>query len=645
MPRTVTPEFARPFVSRVTRPKAVLAMAVAATMACTALAAAGGTRASVADEADPMAPVQVQPDPFADTAPVPVAPETSADPVGRVDYDAAADTVEVHVSEADLVDVLRMLAAQSQRNIIATREVGGTVTCNLYDVTVQQALDAILHSNGLAAREEGDFIYVYTQEQLDELDEANRRPETRVFRLYHTSPTMAARMIEPALSEGAVISFSDEPEAGVASDLSNGGGFGYAAGDMIVVRDFAEHLDEVERVIDELDARPEQILVEATILSTTLNETNRLGVDLNLVGGVDLNQVVFGGAGRPLGGGVTPNPQDLDGEVYGGGTGANFANNTDGLKVGFVSGDVSVFVSALEGTTDTTVLANPKVLALNKQKGEVLVGRKDGYLTTSITETSATQQVEFLETGTKLIFRPYISRDGYIRLEVHPEDSSGGVDDRGLPSKVTTEVTTNVLVKDGRTVVIGGLFRETANVGRSQVPFLGNLPIVGAAFRKQTDSTLREEIIILLTPHVVKDLDRYSELSADELERAEKLRVGTREGMMPWGRERMAQANFDKALAALAQTPPNRSRARFHLNAALHLNPAFIEAIELKERVTGDELAESDQSSIRSFLRRAVHADLKATDPEGMQDVPEPEVEAPATRPEILVEADTAPVD
>src|SRR5690606_23945551 len=117
-----------------------------------------------------------------------------------------------------------------------------------------------------------------------------------------------------------------------------------------------------------------------------------------------------------------------------GGTGTNFTKDiVGGLKVGFISSDVSVFVSALESITDTTVLANPKVLALNKQKGEVLVGREDGYLTTTVTESAAVQTVEFLKTGTRLIFRPYIGNDGYIRMEIHPEDSSGGLADGNLP--------------------------------------------------------------------------------------------------------------------------------------------------------------------------------------------------------------------
>src|SRR5205814_7865144 len=134
-----------------------------------------------------------------------------------------------------------------------------------------------------------------------------------------------------------------------------------------------------------------------------------------------------------------------------------------------------------------------------------IIGRKDGYLTSTVTETAKVETVEFLDTGTRLIFRPYIGDDGYVRMEIHPEDSSGGLTSSNLPFKVTTEVTSNVMVKDGHTIVIGGLFRESSDTARGQVPFLGNLPGAGWLFRNQRDRTTREEIIILLTPHVVKD--------------------------------------------------------------------------------------------------------------------------------------------
>jgi type IV pilus assembly protein PilQ len=194
-------------------------------------------------------------------------------------------------------------------------------------------------------------------------------------------------------------------------------------------------------------------------------------------------------------------------------------------------------------------------------------------------------------------------------MEVHPEDSAGEVKANGLPSKSTTEMSSNIMVKDGHTIVIGGLFRESTSQGRSQVPLLGNIPIVGAAFRSTRDRTVREEVIVLLTPHIVKDDSVMNDLAENELKRAEQLRVGARRGLMWFGRERLAESAFESAKKEMAKDRPNRKAALWHLNSATNLNPKFIEAIEMKQELTGREVTTADSSSIRSYVRRAMLAD------------------------------------
>ena len=113
------------------------------------------------------------------------------------------------------------------------------------------------------------------------------------------------------------------------------------------------------------------------------------------------------------------------------------------------------------------------------------------------------------------------------------------------------------MVRDGHTIVIGGLFRESTHDQQAQVPGLGSLPGVGPLFRKQTDSTVREEVIILLTPHIMKDEPAYAERREEELKDAERLRVGMRKGMMPWGRERLAETSYEKAVEELNKPNPD----------------------------------------------------------------------------------------
>jgi len=593
------------------------------------------TEVKLLEETDPFA------DPVAAATSQPSAQGTSvSDSEVKV---SDAGTVEIHVNDASLVEVLRMLSLQSQKNIVASKDVRGTVTANLYDVTVREALDAILHANGYAYREQGNFIYVYTAKELAEIEKASRVMETRVFKLYYTPAANAVNMIKPVLSQGSQTAITTPPDVGVEKSLGDLGGDSHAANDMIVVTDYAENLNKVAEILKELDTRPQQILVEATIVRAALKEDNALGVDFTILGGVDFSGLSSAGTtvNSALNGNILNQPGAagvVDNGYTAAGTGFTSAVPNGGLKLGVVYNDIAIFLSALEQVTDTIVLANPKVLALNRQVAEVHVGNNDGYLTTTTTESSTVQTVEFLETGTKLMFRPFIGEDGFIRMEVHPEDSNGGLSSAGLPFKSTTEVSSQVMVKDGHTIVIGGLFRESSTTARGQVPGLGNIPFAGALFRNQRDQTQREEVIILLTPHIVKDEKVFAQMSEDELAKAEKLRVGLRKGMMFFGRERLAESSYEKAVEELEKPNPDRKKALWHLNCATNLNPKFIEAIDLKERTTGVVVTTSDNSTVRSYVKRMILADLppapaKEDEPTSSAATTQPVAEVPSTQP------------
>jgi type IV pilus assembly protein PilQ len=281
---------------------------------------------------------------------------------------------------------------------------------------------------------------------------------------------------------------------------------------------------------------------------------------------------------------------------------------------------VAMFIRALEEVTDTVVVANPKVLTLNKQKGQVIVGRRDGYLTTTVTETQAVQTVEFLETGTTLIFRPFVGDDGFVRVELHPKDSVGFVSAQGLPSEQTTEVTTNVIIRDGETILIGGLFREVTTDVQSQVPGLGSIPWLGVLFKSKNEESSREEVIILLTLHVVKDQSHYAAASEELFQDVERMRVGQRQGLMWTGRERLAQHHYRKAIDAM--NAGDTKSALWHADLAIYCIPRMLPAIELREKITGKRAWDEDGTGGRSFLYRLI-AQEKGYPPE-MFGRPEP---------------------
>jgi type IV pilus assembly protein PilQ len=222
------------------------------------------------------------------------------------------------------------------------------------------------------------------------------------------------------------------------------------------------------------------------ILSVKFEDEQSIGVDWELFRRNNNVRLAFGS-----------HPADL---------GAINTGNNSGLVFGYLDSNIGFFLDALEKIGETHVISQPRLMCLNKQRAEIHIGEERGYVSTTVTETSATQSVEFLEVGTQLRLRPYISSDGMIRLEVHPELSTGTVevsDNFTLPNKTVTQVTTNVMVRDGATLVIGGLIREDLQTDTEQIPLLGSLPVVGPLFRSRTDKTQRDEIIVLITPRIV----------------------------------------------------------------------------------------------------------------------------------------------
>jgi type IV pilus assembly protein PilQ len=189
-------------------------------------------------------------------------------------------------------------------------------------------------------------------------------------------------------------------------------------------------------------------------------------------------------------------------------------------------------------------------------------------------------------------------------MELHPEDSVGFVNAQGLPSEQTTEVTTNVIVRDGETILIGGLFREVTTDTRRQVPWLGGLPGIGTFFKSREDKTTREEVIILLTVHIVKDRAAYVADSLAMYEDLDRLRVGVRQGLMWHGRERVAQRQYHKATDAFARG--DTEKALWHLNMALHNHPRFVPATQVKEQIRKKRDWDEETSGGRLFLHRLI---------------------------------------
>ena len=536
---------------------------------------------------------------------------TKNDPRVRVDEN---NLVDLHVADEDLATVLEMLSIQSQKNIIASKNVSSRVTANLYRVTFFEALDAILNANGLGYVEQGNFVYVYTLDELKEIEKASRVRISRVIELNYLNSNDAAEFVKPLLSDTGQIKTNGKTAQFPSIGDTPTGSDEYSNSAVLVVFDYEQNVAEIETLVRSLDTRPAQVLVEATILQTQLSEDNAFGVDFSIIANMNFGDFVqIGGplqAANSLIGGRSGGSSVLPADRGASAISSTVGNTASkgGLKVGVVSNDVAVFLRVLDEVTDTTIVSNPKILTLNRQPSRVLVGRKVGYLSTTTTDTASTQTVEFLDTGTQLYFRPFVTTEGMIRMELKPQvsdavirettnSSGGGVT---IPDELTNELTTNVLVRDGQTVVLGGLFSETTKATRRQIPLLGDIPVLGSAFRGNEDNTNRNEIIFLVTPTIIND-QALADQGKAALESLENVRAGTREGLLFWSRERRT-AMLNLEAQELARAGDNEA-AQWKLRQSLFLNPSQPEAIQLRARVGGENTDWPSRSMLDDILR------------------------------------------
>lgn len=498
---------------------------------------------------------------------------------------AEDDAITLNVRGVQLGQVLEMISVKKKVNIVTGVDTKVGVTANFYDASLEESLDWVLNPLGLGWMFDGKVYHVLP---LDELDVVESPLIHHLVSPNYIAADELQKFILPLLSPRGSIVLSDEPESGIPSNGSEAGGNSSAMQDTLLIIDQPAVIDEINKLVERLDVRPRQVLVKATLIEVRLDETNRWGVDLAAVSGgphfSDFSSLADLGSVFSEGG-------SLDAGTMTGTTSGFTSPGGDGLRVGYVGSSISLFVDALQQVADTNVLANTEVLALNKQRGELIIGGRLGYFgATTVSDGISQQQVEFLEVGTQLRFRPFIGDDGFVRLEIHPQRSSGIVDPvTNLPTETTSEVTTNVMVRDAETVAIGGLI-ETRDVrSESKVPVLGSLPGVGWLFSSEETEVERSEIIVLLTPYILENGEVHQDARPriEEAKRDSGLMV---DAMGPTSRAHFAGDYLDEARDALAMGRLDEARAL--CDRALKINPLGEGVIELSMEID-DAIAEA----------------------------------------------------
>jgi len=253
----------------------------------------------------------------------------------------------------------------------------------------------------------------------------------------------------------------------------------------VIIRASAKTIASVDKVIKQVDIAPLQVQVEAKIIELKKNDgdstqSSHLGLNAKY---------------------TSPNnPNNYVQQLFS----ADFDTDkaSEGMYAQLISGNVQAYLSALQREIGYNLIASPWVSAINHEQAEILIGSKYGYQTSTTTQTTTVQTVNFLEVGTKLRFTPHINEDGYVIMEIYPSVSEGTVTNN-LPQENTTETKNKVLVKDGQSIVIGGLTKENNSVIDSGFPIISQIPFLGALFRRTDLIHEKRELMVIITPHIV----------------------------------------------------------------------------------------------------------------------------------------------
>jgi type IV pilus assembly protein PilQ len=444
--------------------------------------------------------------------------------------------ISLDLKDADIQNVLRLLADVSGLNIIATDDVKGKVTLHLTDVPWDQVLDLVLRSNQLEQSRDGNVVRISTVTRLREEREALRAAQD------------AEREVEPLRVRYVRVNYAradDELVDKVKGVLTERGSVTFdERTNTIIVRDIQRGINDADELIRQLDEQSPQVLIEAQIVEATEDFARGLGVQW---GFSDIQSVATGnptGQNFPgsiaVGGGstgtgtappISPGGATGTGVVRPGlpfladfpvpsGFGSGFGGGTAAaldLALGSLDGSkaLTARLTALEEEGKGKVISRPRVITMNNvaatiQSLTILRVKLPSTGTVINTGTGgvaggASNATEKINTGITLVVTPQVSQDGFVLMSIFAKSSQPDftrtVD--GIPNEVSREANSNVLVPNGETVVLGGIFRNTQDDREAGLPYLRSVPALGWMFKRMLRASHREELLVFLTPRIV----------------------------------------------------------------------------------------------------------------------------------------------
>lgn len=416
-----------------------------------------------------------------DTSMVETIPPLSAEPVpDLLQFSSVSDdevtvrpgsidqTISLTARGASVGSLIKLIADQSQLNLISNGFGNQRIDVTLTDVPVFRALELILPLHGYAFTIQDNILIVSDMASDQSVDPMLQGVQMRVLQLNFTSGQEVLRVVSEMVSPlgNAHVHETDSDNSRRTREL-------------LIVEDTPTYLARIEEFVARIDQPPRQVQVEAHILQVVLKDDCRHGVDFDHLAKLSNSEVTLSATGLAAG-----------------------ASPTASLRL--AGTDLNGIINLIKSTTDAKTLASPKVTVINGQSSKMQVGGSVGYLLTTTTETAALQSVGFLEFGVILTVTPTITDSGQIILDVKPEVSTGRINQTTqLPESETTQVETRVMLGDGEALVLGGLIQETDTETQNKFPVLGDLWLVGRLFQRRSTLRERNEVIITLLPRIV----------------------------------------------------------------------------------------------------------------------------------------------
>lgn len=442
----------------------------------------------------------------------------------------SGEPLSMEFQDVEVRSVLDILAQFTEMNIVASDSVAGNITLRLINVPWDQALDIILKSKNLGKRENGNVILVAPSTELAE-QEARELEAQQAVQSYAPLRTEYIRLSYAKAQDVLTLISQGSGATGNSSGLANRednntllSNRGTVTVDertnTLIIKDVADSIENIHKLISKIDIPVRQVMIEARIVSATDSFSKEIGVRWGILsnGAANNRSLLVGGSDQTL---WDLKDFDVETTTVNGQTvsypkytidqkkslNVDLGVDNPAGRIAFGLLGISDFMldlelSAMQADNRGEVISTPKVLTADKQKAKVSSGTQIPYQQASASGATTTS---FKEAALSLEATPNITPDGKIGLQL---EIRNGTPIRSLDGQVAIaedSVSTNVIVEDGQTVVLGGVFKNRNSNEVEKVPFLGDLPYVGRAFRKDVRNTSKEELLIFITPKLIND--------------------------------------------------------------------------------------------------------------------------------------------